>query len=207
MKYAKLFSKKQTPQSMPIPGSGQVRNSARGYVWAVDRWTMLDRFLILGSEDGTYYIGERKLTLDHAKNAIECLKEDGERFVAQVVDVSEAGRAPKNDPAIFALALASAYGDDATRQAALVALPRVCRTGTHLFSFASAVEEMRGWGRGLRKAIARWYNDKPVSALEFQVAKYGQRGGWSHRDLLRLAHPKPATELHRILYKWILDGS
>lgn len=206
MKYAKLFSKKQTPQSQPIPGSGQIRNSGTGHSWGVDRWTMLDRFLILGSEDGTFFIGERKLTLDHAKNALACLKQDGERFVNRLIDISESGRAPKNDPAIFALALASAYGDDATRAAALLALPRVCRTGTHLFSFAAAVEEMRGWGRGLRKAIGRWYNDKPVTAIEYQVAKYGQRGGWSHRDLLRLAHPKPPTELHRILYKWIVDG-
>ena len=59
--YAKLFNRRVTPQSQPIPGSTQVRNSAGGYSWQVDDWTRLDRFLILGAEGGTYYIGEREL--------------------------------------------------------------------------------------------------------------------------------------------------
>ena len=40
------------------------------------------------------------------------------------------------------------------RAAALEALPRVCRTGTHLFHFAAFVEGFRGWGRGLRARSA-----------------------------------------------------
>ena len=77
--------------------------------------------------------------------------------------VSHEGRAPKNDPALFALALAAGLGDDATRKAALDALPQVARTGTHLFQFASFVEGFRGWGRSpassgrrlVRRAAAR----------------------------------------------------
>ena len=38
----------QTPQNQPIPGTTQVPNSGGGYSWAVDDWTRLDRFLILG---------------------------------------------------------------------------------------------------------------------------------------------------------------
>ena len=59
--YARLFNRQVTPQSRPIPGSTQVANSAGGYSWQVDDWTRLDRFLILGAEGGTYYIGERDL--------------------------------------------------------------------------------------------------------------------------------------------------
>ena len=47
--YAKLFNRRVTPQSQPIPGSTQVRNSNSGYSWQVDDWTRLDRFLILGA--------------------------------------------------------------------------------------------------------------------------------------------------------------
>ena len=57
--YAKIFNRRATPQSHPIPGSSQVRNSGGGYSWQVDDWTRLDRFLILGAEGGTYYITER----------------------------------------------------------------------------------------------------------------------------------------------------
>ncbi|HVT13669.1 MAG TPA: TROVE domain-containing protein [Fimbriimonadaceae bacterium] len=205
MKYRKLFNKKATHQSQPIPGAGQVQNSAGGYAWKVDAWTQLDRFLILGSEDGTYYISERKLTVDNAKHVIACVAIDGQRVVKRIVEVSRKGQAPKNDPAIFALALAASYGDEVTRAAALQALPAVCRTGTHLFQFAEAIEGLRGWGRGLRRAVGRWYNEKSIAELQYQLVKYMQRGGWSHRDMLRLSHPVPVGDEHRALYKWVVS--
>src|SRR4051812_46632672 len=104
-----------TPQSEPIPGSAQVPNSGGGYSWAVDDWTRLDRFLVLGSEGGTYYIGERKLTRENAEAVARCITVDGPRTVRRAVEISQAGRAPKNDPAIFALSLCAALGDPATR--------------------------------------------------------------------------------------------
>ena len=36
---------------------------------------------------------------------VRCIKADGVRAVNRIVEISDAGRAPKNDPAIFALAL------------------------------------------------------------------------------------------------------
>lgn len=204
MKYAQLFNRKATHQSQPIPGSGQVRNTAGGYAWKVDAWAQLDRFLILGSEDGTYYINARQLTTENAKSVIECLSLDGQRTVDRITEISQKGRAPKNDSAIFALALAASFGDDKTRAAALAALPAVCRTGTHLFQFATVIDGLRGWGRGLRRAVGRWYNDKSVAELQYQLVKYMQRGGWSHRDMLRLAHPVPASEDHKALYQWVV---
>ena len=49
----------------------------------------------------------------------------------------------------------------------LAALPAVARTGTHLFLFAGYVEQFRGWGRGLRRAVADWYVSKPVDFQRF----------------------------------------
>lgn len=207
MKFTKHWSKKKTAQTQPIPGSGQVQNSAGGFTWELTPWDVLDRFLILGSEHGTYYVAEQKLTEGHAKNLIALIKSDGKKVVDRIVEVSEQGRAPKNDPAIFALAMASAYGDTETRQAAFAVVPKVCRTGTHLFQFVAEAENLRGWGRGMRTAIQRWYNAADADDLTYQAIKYQQRGGWSHRDLLRLAHPKPASDAHRALYKWIVDGT
>ncbi len=65
------------PQGEPIPGSAQVPNSAGGYAWALDRWGRLDRFLVLGSEGGTYYVGERALTRENAAAVAEAIAEDG----------------------------------------------------------------------------------------------------------------------------------
>ena len=142
--YAKLFNRRVTPQSLPIPGSNQVRNSGGGYSWAVDDWTRLDRFLILGAEGGTYYIGERELVKQNHDALIRCIKTDGLRAVNRIVEISDAGRAPKNDPAIFALALVVTHGDAAAKAHAFANLGKVCRIGTHLFHFAEYVNAMRG---------------------------------------------------------------
>jgi 60 kDa SS-A/Ro ribonucleoprotein len=194
MNYLKQYSTKVTPQSEPIPGSDQVENSAGGYAYAVDKWTRLNRFLILGSESGSYYISQAKLTKENADTVVACVKEDGLRTVNVIVGISQDGRAPKNDPAIFALAICASLGDDATRKSALDHLPDVCRIGTHLFQFCTFVEQFRGWGRGLRKAVAAWYEDKDTDALAYQIVKYRQRDGWTHRDTFRLGHPV-ATKL------------
>ena len=155
--YARIFSLRRTPQSEPIAGT--VANSAGGYAFPVDDWIRLDRFLVLGSEGGSYYAGERALTRENAEAVIRCIAADGARAVARIVEISEAGRAPKNDPAIFALALATALGDEATKRAALAALPKVARTGTHLFQFAEAVQAMSRLGAwaapGDRRLVSR----------------------------------------------------
>jgi len=71
MDYTKHFATRLrrlvTPQSEPIPGTDQVPNSGGGFAFAIDRWDRLDRFLVLGSEGGTYYIGERELTVENAR--------------------------------------------------------------------------------------------------------------------------------------------
>src|SRR5882724_5374208 len=205
--YAKLFNRRATPQSHPIPGSSQVRNSGGGYSWQVDDWTRLDRFLVLGAEGGTYYITERELVKQNHDAIIRCIKADGIRAVNRIVEISDAGRAPKNDPAIFALALVVTHGDAQAKAHAFANLGKVCRIGTHLFHFADYVNAMRGWGRGLRNAVGRWYVDRGADDLARQAVKYQQRDGWSHGDLLRLAHPKAPSAQHDAVFRWMLAGA
>jgi 60 kDa SS-A/Ro ribonucleoprotein len=214
MSYLKHHRTRRPPQSVPLPG--QVPNSAGGFAWGVDDWTRLRRFLILGSEGGSYYASEWKLTRENAQAVERCIAMDGARTVDEIARVSGEGGAPKNDPALFALAMAAGLGDEPTRRAALDALPRVARTGTHLFQFVRFVEGFRGWGRSLRRAIGAWYAARSPDALAYQAVKYRQREGVTHRDLLRLAHPasrvgagNPTLELseeHARLFEWIVRG-
>ncbi len=214
MSYLKQHGPRRVPQRVALPG--QTPNSADGNAWVVDCWTRLRRFLVLGSAGGSYYASEWKLTRENAQAVEQCVGEDGPRAVAEIVRVSADGRAPKNDPALYALALAAGVGDTATRQAALAALPQVARTGTHLFQFAGFVEGFRGWGRSLRREVGRWYTDKPVDMLAYQAVKYRQRDGMTHRDLLRLAHPArrigagnpslAVTDEQARLFEWIVRG-
>ena len=203
---SKWFNKNKTPQSAPIPGTSQVPNSAGGFAFAVDEWTRLDRFLILGAEGGSYYASERKLTRENARAVLRCLQLDGRRVVNRIVAVSDEGRAPKNDPALFALALAAKLGDVDTRRAAFAALPGVARIGTHLFHFAEYVKSLGGWGRGTMRAFARWYTEMEASRLALQAVKYQSRDGWSHRDLLRKAHPVAKDDRQQAIFHWMTKG-
>jgi 60 kDa SS-A/Ro ribonucleoprotein len=200
-----LIKKKstKTPQSEAIPGT--VENSAGGYSFAVNDFTQLDRFLILGSEGGSYYANEQKLTKENAGVIKRCVDKDGIKTVNRIVEISQSGRAPKNDPALFALAVASVATNKDVRKAAYDALPKVARIGTHLFHFVAYREAVGGgWGRGASAALSDWYNEKDAEKLAYQLVKYQSRDGWSHRDILRLAHPYPATPKHDALFRWVV---
>lgn len=202
-RYAKHLNPTKTPQYQAIPGAAQAWNSSGGYSWPVDDWVRLDRFLILGCEGGSYYATERTLTVEAAQAVLRCADADADRTVGRIVAISESGRAPKNEPAIFALAILSGHAQ--AKSLALAALPRVCRTGTHLFQYAEAVQAFRGWGRGLRHAIGQWYLEKEPRELAYQVTKYQSRERWTHRDLLRLAHPRAEGLVQEVLY-WAVKG-
>lgn len=204
--YRRHFSSRVTPQSEAIPGKSMVQNNAGGFGFAVDRWERLARFLILGTEGGTYYVGEPTLTKDNAQSVVECIQEDGARVIRTVLEVSEAGRAPKNDPALFVLAMCAGMGDEATRSGAFEVLPKVARIGTHLLHFANFMEGFRGWGRGARRGVGNWFLAQPVDRLGYQFLKYPQRDGWSMRDLLRLAHPSTEDAARNALFKFIVSG-
>lgn len=201
--YLTKHGTKTTVQRKPMR-KDQVKNNAGGYVWELDSFARLRRFLILGSEGGTYYQGERDLTSQNVDCIRECIDADGLKTVQIIVDISKGGNAPKNDPALFALAACISHGDTSTKRAAANALPEVARIGTHLYHFLTYAETMRGWGRVLKDAVANWYDSKPVDKLAYDAIKYRQRDGWSHRDVLRKAHAK--SEVNAPIYDWITHG-
>jgi 60 kDa SS-A/Ro ribonucleoprotein len=206
MKYAKNsgVSKKATHQTQPIIGreSEMGENSAGGFTFTIDPFSQVKRFLILGSEGGSYYASEQKLTQENAKNTIEAIKKDGVRVLEEVLEVSDKGLAKSNDPAIFVLALAFAFGDQDTKTKAEEILPKVCRIGTHILHFVDFVNTLTGWNRRLRRAVANWYRHKDDSKLEFQMVKYQSRDGWSHHDVLHLCHARPMTQAQDNLFHW-----
>jgi 60 kDa SS-A/Ro ribonucleoprotein len=199
--------RKGTPQTEALPG--QSRNNAGGFSYTISKWERLERFLIMGSEGGTYYVGEQKLTRDSATCIEECLAEDYRRTLNTIKDISVAGRAPKTQPAIFALALACTHEDEEVRRNAYLYIPHVCRIGTHLFTLLNYVTNLKGGrsGSGFQRAIARWYIDKPVDQVAYQTIKYRNREGWTHRDALRIAHPKVAEgdKARKHLFNFVCD--
>ncbi len=202
--YANHVSTVSTPQTEKIFGSNQVKNNAGGFSFELSDWDRLNRFLILGSEGGTYYVSEHKLTLENANAVLRCINENGKKVIDIVVQISDSGRAPKNDPAIFVLALVIKFGNEESRSYAYKNLSKVCRISTHLFQFINILDQVgKGFGSGLTRAIASWYNEKPLKDLAYQVIKYREREQFTHRDALRLAHVKTQEENRQEIYRWI----
>ena len=129
------------------------------------------------------------------------------KAVYEIAYISRHGRAPKVGPPLFALAMAATYGHLGTRTLAFGYLSQMAQTGSQLQMFIDYIGTMRGWGRGLRRAVANWYLNKDIKDAVYQTVKYRQRYNWTHRDLLRKAHPKAASSEFNDLFAWITQGT
>lgn len=184
---------------------GQIGNTGGFAVWGLGPFKQLERFLILGSEGGNYYATEHELTRKNIKSVEQAVETDALRVVNIVREISKGGRAPKNDQALYVLAYVTAVGNDEAKRAAYSALPEVARIGTHLFQFLEFRKALKPMsGRGIRTAIAAWYNNKPADKLAYQMIKYRQRNNWTHADALRTGHVQPATSAHNALFRFAI---
>lgn len=191
--YENALSHVPTQQEQARPD--QVKNSAGGYVFKVSDKTRLERFLILGTTGGTYYATEQDLTKRNMQEIIDIIGRDEVLVWETVKEVSESGRAYRNSPAIFVLALLFRHGklkdgpQTVEPHSAKALLPYVCRTSTHLFEFVKYARLLGGSNRSWRRAVAEWYTSKTPEQLSYQAIKYRQREGWTHRDVFRLVRP------------------
>src|SRR5262245_5947326 len=81
-----------------------VPNAAGGYVFPVADEARLHRFLTLGTADSTYYTSARELTQDNAEVLFRLIGTQPMAVVERILEISVAGRAPKQNPALFSLA-------------------------------------------------------------------------------------------------------
>jgi 60 kDa SS-A/Ro ribonucleoprotein len=199
--YTKLLT--PTPQSKPLT-KDQVINNASGFVYSLDKFKRLERFLILGSDSATYYSSAKDLTRDNANVVAECWFEAPYETARLIEDISVSGRAPKNDPAIFALALGTICDSVPARQAAFSTVPAVCRTASFLYRFMEYATALgKGTGRGMKRVLASWYDTRSTDNLALQMVKYRQRYGFTHKRLIELSNKGAGSDPQRqALYRW-----
>jgi 60 kDa SS-A/Ro ribonucleoprotein len=206
MNYAAMISPKTTPVTQPLMSreSEMTENNTGGFTFQLDKWGQFTRFLILGTEGGSYYVGEKELTVQNAKVVIECIKEDPSKALSLIKSVSLEGRAAKQNPTIFALALLATHNTDTKLVPEIKnAVTEVCRTATMLFMYTKYIKTLRGFGPSVRKSLAKFYLSKDVKSLDYQVVKYRNREGFTHKDMLRLCHPKTTDALKNDYFKYI----
>lgn len=185
----------------------QVKNNAGGYVFSADKFDLLKRFLILGTEGGTYYSNERQLTISSLQNTKTLLDKDPNAVLEITKEYSNTGRIPKNDTAIAVLAIALSHDDVEVRRLAAECVGTICRIPTHIFTLLNYLKksEIRGFGRLIRKTVSKWYTNKEIDTLVYHLLKYQSRNGWSHKDVFRTIHVKPTNEFMEQLFGWILE--
>ncbi|KAM3866023.1 RNA-binding protein RO60 [Diretmus argenteus] len=198
----------------PPSGDHTLKSAGGGCPWELTDKARLCRFLCYGSEGDIYTAREEcRLCMESAGALLAMLQEGrGCEVVEEIKRFAQDGRAVRLNPCLFALALCSQHSELKTRQAAFKALKEVCRVPAHLFSFIQYKKELKEgmkcgiWGRALRKAVSDWYNEQDAMSLALAVTKCKQREGWSHQDLLRLSHTKPASESIALISKYVTKG-
>ena len=120
-------------------------------------------------------------------------------------------RVYKKDYLLNALARFCVAGEQ--RKEAYELVLTACKTPTHLFHFIEKYEaackvasNSTGWNRLQKDSVCAWYMDKPVLQLAYLVTKYKNRNGWTHTDVLRLAHPCAKDSLHDFLFAYVVKG-
>lgn len=181
-----------TPQTKPIPGreAAMAANNAGGYSFALDNWKNLERFLILGAEGGSYYVKQDDLIMQNVKILGSCIQADASRTAETIAQVSESGRAFKNNVAAFALAYMVSLGG-APRFAAYRVMNRVLRTGRSVLEFHQNISKLGVKNSASRrKAFGRWLTGRKASDLAYQAIKYQTSGTLTFKDLVRATHAK-----------------
>lgn len=203
--YTQHLNTKKTNQNQPISGKDMVQNSDGGFVFKIEPIERIKRFLVLGSAGGTYYASEKKLTIQNANSIIDLIKsQNGKDVVPLILNYVEQNRIPKRNTAFFTLALCSSFGDKDIKKQSYDAISKICFTGTDLFTYCQYIQDLRGWSRGLRTGVAKFYTDKSLEQVAYQAVKYRQRDGWTHRDVIRLSHAPGNEEFRDNLYKYII---
>lgn len=206
MSYLRNHLRRDVPQSEPLDDN-QIQNAAGGYVYKISPMDQVRRFLVMGTEGGTYYTKETELTKANCKNLSKAIQTNGVEVVNMALEVSDNGRAKKNDMAIFALALAMAEGDLETKRQVRKVYTKVARTGTHHLMFVDFLSSMRkGIGKLPKYTIGDWYAEKTDEQLAYQVVKYQSRSGYTHRDVLQKIHYGKNTPLYRWITRNGLDA-
>lgn len=206
------------PQTIGLPG--QIANNAGGYSFPLPLEQEWMRYLIIGSksDNGSFYQcgGAIATTISKCIMAAVSSPATCAHLIRDIVDVSVAARAPKQEMTMMSLATAIVFPpDNACKAQALAAINQVCRIPTHVFMLVQYIRDLsqdktkpgKGFGKGVRRALTEYYTSRNGLELATLVTKYKNREGWTHDDLISLLHINPAEmkdDGGRLVLEWIM---
>jgi len=181
------------------------RGRAGGMLFRLPWEQALLNFLYLGNQHNTYYASRDDMNY----SALKVLISEADPLSA--VDIIGEHRykipRPKNAVGVYAVLLAIERNPDIAKRLR-EAFGKIIKNGSDLLYFVKIYKSLGGsWGRGMRSTIEKFYKHlHDIGLLEYTVTKYRSRwGGWSQRDVLRLAHPRPLAD-YADVFKWVVSG-
>lgn len=186
-------------QQVPRKGHEEImiKNSAGGYTYTISDEDLIDRILILGTSANTYYSSAEKLTSDSIDSIKRMVSEGkGQMVVDHLRSVYESGRAPKQDPTFFVLALLTQSDIPLDVRKSALQIVSHMRTFTQLYSWVSLKKQLanghKGFGRATRSALLELFKSKTGQQLVYQGSKYNSRKigteTWTIADVISCAH-------------------
>lgn len=153
------------------------------------------RFLYLGDESKVFPQSvSYPFNSEKIQNILDSSEVDGAN---EVLRIFREGHYLSMEPMIFALAVYAHSKQMTVKQSAMKAAKEICVTATAMFTFTHFYKELskpaKGWGRGHRKFLNSWYNGKDANVLVAEVTKVKSCYKWTHKDILCMAHVKPAN--------------
>lgn len=218
---SKLNNTGTSLKSQRVPRKGHeeimIKNSAGGYTYTVSDEDLIDRILILGTAGNTYYSSAEKLTSDAIDAVNRIVKEGkGQMVVDHVRDVYENGRAPKQDPTFFILALLTQSDVPLEVRKDALRIVSSMRTFTQLYSWVALKKQLanghKGFGRATRTALLELFKSKTGQQLVYQTSKYGSRKigqeTWTIADVVSCAHvpSKVLTPDSQVAVAYMVNG-
>ncbi len=192
----------KTGQMKPIAGKEHLmeKGKAGGYLFKVSDEEYILRTLILGTHKNTYYSTAKSMTEDTLEFIRGMVRDGkGQLLVDTISKVYEDGRAPKQDPTLMALAIASSCEDLETRKKAYKVVAHL-RTLPHIYSwkgYHKVASKSKGMGKLSKAALCELFQSLSPQQLAYQVTKYPHRKAtvedWSFVDLIRMIHLRGDT--------------
>jgi hypothetical protein len=163
----------------------------------------------IGTNENVVNCSAQKLTTT-AIDFVNYLIQHGmaDLVVKVVTEVYNGNRAKKIDHAMFLLALCTTVPDSISgstqntaeiRRLGYAFVPEI-RTGSHFLTWVSThieickARQTKGTGNGFRNACKAWFLKNPAKKTQYQVVKYGNRAGFTMKDVLALTHIKATSK-------------
>lgn len=175
----------------------------------------IKRFLNYGREAPFYQPGDRFLNKYFEPDCLTSV----EALIAQGCDLAPPiyiikafsdGYSAHPESLVYALAFCTRHTNFKLRKYAYIAFKTVCKSSENLFLFVKFASDLaaphKGWGHGWRQVVNNWYLKQNPLELAKNVTRHRGRHFWTHRDIIKLSHPRSLDIAKQAVLKYIMAG-